>query len=82
MIADALMRHGDYADAATRLRGAVDKDPRDSAAWLAMASALVGHADGSLSPARSMPSARRRRPILPRRGRRCFWGWRWPDRAV
>jgi cytochrome c-type biogenesis protein CcmH len=51
MIADALMRHGDYADAAEVLRGAVDKDPRDSAAWLAMASALVGHAEGSLSPA-------------------------------
>lgn len=51
MIADALMRHGDYADAAEVLRGAVDKDPKDSAAWLAMASALVGHAEGSLSPA-------------------------------
>jgi len=51
MVADALMRHGDYADAATMLKGAVEKDPRNSAAWLAMASALVGHADGSLSPA-------------------------------
>ncbi|WP_343610491.1 tetratricopeptide repeat protein [Novosphingobium sp.] len=51
MVADALMRHGDYADAATMLKGAVEKDPKNSAAWLAMASALVGHADGSLSPA-------------------------------
>jgi cytochrome c-type biogenesis protein CcmH len=51
MIADALMRHGDYAYASEVLRGAVEKDPKDSAAWLAMASALVGHAEGSLSPA-------------------------------
>lgn len=51
MVGDALMRHGDYADAATMLKGAVEKDPKNSAAWLAMASALVGHADGSLSPA-------------------------------
>jgi cytochrome c-type biogenesis protein CcmH len=51
MIADALMRHGDYAEAAEVLRGAVEKDPKNSPAWLAMGSALVGHAEGSLSPA-------------------------------
>lgn len=51
MVADALMRHGDYAGAAELLRPAVEKDPKNSAAWLAMASALVGHAEGSLSPA-------------------------------
>ena len=51
MISDALMRHGDYAGAAELLRPAVEKDPNNSAAWLAMGSALVGHAEGSLSPA-------------------------------
>ncbi len=51
MVGDALMRHGDYAAAATMLNGAVEKDPRNSDAWLEMASALVGHAEGSLSPA-------------------------------
>jgi cytochrome c-type biogenesis protein CcmH len=51
MVADALMRHGDYAAAAELLRPAVEKDPKNSAAWLAMASALVGHAEGSVSPA-------------------------------
>ena len=51
VIADALSRHGQYGNAATVLRGAVDKEPGTSDAWLAMANALVGHADGSLSPA-------------------------------
>ncbi|WP_084454874.1 tetratricopeptide repeat protein [Novosphingobium rosa] len=51
MVGDALMRHGDYAGAATMLNGAVEKDPKNSDAWLEMASALVGHAEGSLSPA-------------------------------
>jgi len=51
MVADALMRHGSYAEAAEVLRSPVEKNPQDSAAWLAMASALVGHAEGSLSPA-------------------------------
>ena len=50
MIADALARHGEFADAATILRGAVEKDPRNGQAWLAMANALVGHAGGSLAP--------------------------------
>lgn len=50
-IADALASHGEYADAATILRGATDKNPRDAEAWLALANALVGHADGTLSPA-------------------------------
>lgn len=51
MIADALARHGEFADAASILRGAVDKDPHNGEAWLAMANALVGHAGGSLGPA-------------------------------
>ena len=51
VVADALARHGQYADAAGVLRGAVDKDPRDADAWLALANALVGNAEGQLSPA-------------------------------
>lgn len=51
VVADALARHGQFADAAGVLRGAVDKDPKDSEAWLALANALVGHAEGQLSPA-------------------------------
>ena len=51
MIGDALVRQGQYADAATILRGAVDADPKNGDAWLAMANALVGHAEGNLSPA-------------------------------
>ena len=39
------------AQGAGVLLGAVDKNPRDGDAWLALANALVGHADGMLSPA-------------------------------
>ncbi|KQM19484.1 tetratricopeptide repeat protein [Novosphingobium sp. Leaf2] len=51
VIADGLARNGEYADAAEILRGAVQADPGNSEAWLAMANALVAHADGTLTPA-------------------------------
>lgn len=51
MVADAMSRNGRYADAATILRGVVDKEPDNGDAWLALANALVGHAQGALSPA-------------------------------
>ncbi len=51
VIADAFARQGQYANAAGVLLGAVDKNPRDGDAWLALANALVGHAEGQLSPA-------------------------------
>jgi len=51
VIADALARHGQFADAAEVLRGAVEKDPGNAQAWLSMANALVGHAEGTISPA-------------------------------
>jgi cytochrome c-type biogenesis protein CcmH len=51
VIADALARHGQYADAAGVLLGAVDKNPKDADAWLSLANALVAHAEGTLSPA-------------------------------
>ena len=50
MIADALSRHGEYADAASILRGAVERDPHNPQAWLGLANALVGHAGGALGP--------------------------------
>lgn len=51
IIADALARHGQFADAAGILRGAVADNPGNSEAWLAMGNALVGHAEGTISPA-------------------------------
>lgn len=50
VIADALARHGQFADAAEVLRGAVEKDPNNAEAWLAMGNSLVGHAEGTISP--------------------------------
>jgi cytochrome c-type biogenesis protein CcmH len=51
IIADALTRNGQYADAAEILRGAVDANPKNAEAWLAMANDLVAHADWQLTPA-------------------------------
>ena len=51
VIADGLARNGRYADAAEVLRGAVEKDPRNSEAWLAMGNALMAHSQGMLTPA-------------------------------
>jgi cytochrome c-type biogenesis protein CcmH len=49
--ADALARHGQFANAAGLLLGVVEKDPANAEAWLAMANSLIGHADGFLTPA-------------------------------
>jgi len=49
--AEAFARRGQYADAVGLLQLAVEKNPRDFDAWLAMADGLVRHADGTLSPA-------------------------------
>lgn len=51
VIADAMSRNGQFANAAQVLLGAVDDDPKDGEAWLALANALVSHADGILTPA-------------------------------
>lgn len=50
LTADAFARRGQYADAAGILLGAVEQQPNDAEAWLALANALVGHADGTLTP--------------------------------
>ena len=49
--ADALTRQGAFSDAAGLLLGAIEENPRDSGAWLALANNLVGHAEGALTPA-------------------------------
>jgi cytochrome c-type biogenesis protein CcmH len=49
IVADALARQGQYANAAAMLRAAVADDPRDGEAWLALGNALVEHADGALT---------------------------------
>ena len=51
VIADGMARNGRYADASAVLLGALDDNPRDADAWLALGNALVGHADGMLTPA-------------------------------
>ena len=51
VIGDALARNGRYADAARILQGAVRQNPQDPDGWLALGNALVGHAEGTLSPA-------------------------------
>lgn len=51
VIGDALARHGQFADAARVYLGAVEKDPKNVEGWLALANALVAHADNSLTPA-------------------------------
>lgn len=50
LIADAMARHGRFGDAAGVLLGAVDAQPNNGEAWLALANALVGHAEGTLTP--------------------------------
>lgn len=51
VLADALARHGQFAEAANVLSGAVEKRPGSGEAWLALANALVAHAEGVLTPA-------------------------------
>ncbi len=51
IIADAFTRQGQFGNAVGVLRAAVSEDPDDAEAWLAMANALVAHAQGTLPPA-------------------------------
>ncbi len=51
VIADAMARHGQFGNAAHVLLGAVEKQPHDPEAWLALGDALYAHAGGRLSPA-------------------------------
>lgn len=51
MVADGFARRGQFGDAAGMLRAVVAKSPDDAEAWLALAIALTGHAEGRLTPA-------------------------------
>lgn len=51
VIGDAMARHGQFAEAAKVYLGAVEKNPKSVDGWLALANALVAHADNSLTPA-------------------------------
>ncbi|WP_226635940.1 tetratricopeptide repeat protein [Novosphingobium profundi] len=51
VIADGFARNGQTAEAARVLLGAVEENPKDEDAWLAMANALVAHSEGVLTPA-------------------------------
>lgn len=51
VIADGMARHGQYANAAQVLLGAVEDDPKNAEAWLALGNALLAHSDGLLTPA-------------------------------
>ena len=56
--ADGFTRRGQYRDAIDFLRNAVAENPNDSQAWVAMANALVEHANGTLSEAAEYAYAR------------------------
>lgn len=51
VVGDGLFRNGNYAAASAIVLGAVRQDPGNAEAWLALANALVAHADGTLTPA-------------------------------
>lgn len=51
IISDAMSRRGQYGDAASVALGAVESNPRNADAWLAVANNLMAHADGALTPA-------------------------------
>jgi cytochrome c-type biogenesis protein CcmH len=48
---DAFARRGKFADAANLLQRGLAENPRDVESWLALGLALVGHADGFVTPA-------------------------------
>ncbi|HSM53902.1 MAG TPA: tetratricopeptide repeat protein [Erythrobacter sp.] len=50
VMSDGFARQGRYAEAAALLRQGVDANPGDAEGWLALAIALVEHADGQLTP--------------------------------
>jgi cytochrome c-type biogenesis protein CcmH len=51
LTSDAFARRGQFADAAGALRRGLEENPRDLESWLALGLALVGHADGVVTPA-------------------------------
>ena len=58
LTSDAFARQGRFADAAALLQRGLAENPRDQESWLALAMALVGHADGFVTPAAVQAFAR------------------------
>lgn len=50
-VADGFTRQGQTQDAAGFLKLAVQENPRDAEAWVALGNAMVAHAQGTLTPA-------------------------------
>lgn len=51
LTSDAFARRGQFADAAALLQRGLASNPDDLESWLALGMALVGHADGFVTPA-------------------------------
>lgn len=51
LTSDAFARRGQFADAAALLQKGLAENPEDLESWLALGMALVGHADGFVTPA-------------------------------
>ena len=51
LTSDAFARRGRFADAAGLLRRGLEENPDDLESWLALGLALIGHADGVVTPA-------------------------------
>jgi cytochrome c-type biogenesis protein CcmH len=64
-VADGFARRGQFEDAAVILSGEVSQNSNDGEAWLALANALVEHADGSLTPA-ALHAYGKAQAVLPR----------------
>ncbi|MEL6488031.1 MAG: tetratricopeptide repeat protein, partial [Pseudomonadota bacterium] len=60
MLSDGFARRGRFDDAAKVLRGGLKSDPDFLEGWLALGMALVGHADGNVTPAANYAYARAR----------------------
>lgn len=64
VVSDAMMRQGEFEQAANILRGAVRANPTDAESWLALGNALILHESGALSPA-ALFALRRSAQIAP-----------------
>ena len=70
IVSDGFARKGQFEEAAGLLRGVVEEQPDNAEAWVALANALVEHADGQLTPAAlfAFGNAERARPDHPGAG--------------
>lgn len=54
ILADGLVRNGQFGAAAQVLSKAVRENPKDADLWVALGNALVGHGDGTITPPATM----------------------------